>query len=60
VSVVVLEDQVLVFVVRKDGEPGCYLAPGLCSKEQAARLFDMMAGRMRQEAEEEAVPDEGP
>lgn len=55
-SVVVLEDQVLVFVVRKDGEPGVYLAPGLCTKGQAARLFDMMAGQMRQEAEQEGEP----
>ena len=46
---VVLEDQVLAFVVRKDGEPGIYLAPGLCTNEQAAQLLEMMATRLRQE-----------
>ena len=47
-SAVVLEDQVLVFVVRKDGEPAIYLAPGQCTNEQAAELLEMMAKHLRE------------
>ena len=44
-SLVVLEDQALVFVVRKDGEPGLYLQPGV-SKVHAVALFQMMIERL--------------
>lgn len=37
----------LVVVIRKDGEPGIYLAPGLCTGEQAAHLLELMAARLR-------------
>ncbi len=45
-NVVVLEDQALVFVVRKDGEPGLFMAEGV-EKPHAIALFEMMAGQLR-------------
>ena len=47
-SHVVLEDQTLVFVVRKDGEPGLYLAPGV-TNEQAIKLLELLTERLKQD-----------
>lgn len=42
------DDQVLVFVVRKDGEPGILLND--CTKGQASMLLRMMSDRLAEEA----------
>lgn len=42
-----VSDHVLVAVVRSDGEPGVYLAPGKITNEQAAKLLELMAARIR-------------
>jgi len=42
------DDQVLVFVVRKDGEPGILLNG--CTKGQAVLLLRMMADNLAEEA----------
>ncbi len=43
-------DQLLVYVIRADGEPAIYLAPGKVSNEQAAQLLELMAKNLRERA----------
>ena len=42
------DEQALVFVVRKDGEPGLYLAPGV-TKGDAITLLEAVTARLRGE-----------
>jgi hypothetical protein len=42
-----VRDHLMVAVVREDGEPGIYLAPGRITNEQAAQLLELMAKRLR-------------
>ena len=47
-STIRIQDHALVFVVRKDGEPGLFLQKGV-SKAHAIALMEMAAARLRSE-----------
>lgn len=44
-NIIKVEDQALVFVVRKDGMPGLYMQPGIVNGHACA-LFAMMIQRL--------------